>query len=294
MVRSHTGALVRDNAVLAAFLRQCGIVQVETYDTFVETIELFAMAPRDPTLGQDVIVVSGSGGGAAVAADALESAGVALAPLAAPTIERISATLPEFGSVTNPLDGTGSIYDDPAMLPALMDAILGNPGNSVIACAVSASANSPQMRRFAGIFADAAKASGRTVAAYQPSPLGASLNPDIVKTLNDGGVPLLLGISEAMAAIERLLVRQRYWTNARPAPPTARRRGRCLAGRLYRPAHGARRRRCPCCRHPLCCFRTGRDGGSARRRLPGGRKGRSAGPAAQERHRLRPARLRHR
>ena len=219
MVRSHTGALVRDNAVLAAFLRQCGIVQVETYDTFVETIELFAMAPRDDTLGQDVIVVSGSGGGAAVAADALESAGVALAPLAAPTVERIGATLPEFGSVTNPLDGTGSIYDDPAMLPALMDAILGNPGNSVIACAVSASANTAQMRRFAGIFADAAKSSGRTVAAYQPSPLGAALNPDIVSTLNDGGVPLLLGISEAMAALERLIARQRFWTRGRPALP---------------------------------------------------------------------------
>ncbi len=219
MVRSHTGALVRDNAVLAAFLRQCSIVQVETYDTFVETIELFAMVPRDDTLGQDVIVVSGSGGGAAVAADALESAGVALAPLAAPTIERIGATLPEFGSVTNPLDGTGSIYDDPAMLPALMDAILANPGNSVIACAVSASANTAQMRRFAGIFADAAKTSGRTVAAYQPSPLGAALNPDIVSTLNDGGVPLLLGISEAMAALERLIARQRFWTRARLAPP---------------------------------------------------------------------------
>lgn len=217
MVRSHTGALVRDNAVLAAFLRQCGIVQVESYDTFVETIELFAMVPRDDALGQDVIVVSGSGGGAAVAADALESAGVALAPLAASVVERIGATLPEFGSVNNPLDGTGSIYDDPAMLPALMNAILDNPGNSVIACAVSASANSPQMRRFAGIFADVARTSGRTVVAYQPSPLGAALNPDIVGTLNAGGVPLLLGISEAMAALERLLVRQRLWTRAQPA-----------------------------------------------------------------------------
>ena len=25
--------------------------------------------------------------------------------------------LPEFGSVTNPIDGTGAIYDDPALLP---------------------------------------------------------------------------------------------------------------------------------------------------------------------------------
>ena len=40
MIRSHTGALVRDSEVLAAFLRRCGIVQIESYDTFIETIEL--------------------------------------------------------------------------------------------------------------------------------------------------------------------------------------------------------------------------------------------------------------
>jgi len=38
MIQSHTGALASNTAVLAAFLRRCGIVQVETFDHFVETI----------------------------------------------------------------------------------------------------------------------------------------------------------------------------------------------------------------------------------------------------------------
>ena len=153
-VRSHTGALVSDSEVMAAFLRRCGIVQVDSYDTFVESIELFAHVPRDDKLAHQLIVVSGSGGGAAVAADVLDEAGINLAPLAAETVERIGAALPDFGSVNNPLDGTGAIYDNSEVLPALMSAVLANPGNAVIACAISAGTSTEQMlanlRRFRG------------------------------------------------------------------------------------------------------------------------------------------------
>ena len=109
MVQSHTGALAGDAAILAAFLRRCGIVQVDRYDEFVETIELFAIAPRDETIGSEFVVISGSGGGAAIAADALNDAGAPLASLHPVTRERIAAALPEFGSITNPIDGTGNL-----------------------------------------------------------------------------------------------------------------------------------------------------------------------------------------
>ncbi len=75
MIRSHTGALAANGEVLAAFLRRCGIVQVAAFDVFVETIELFAKAPHDDAIADDVIVVSGSGGGAAYATDALDEGG---------------------------------------------------------------------------------------------------------------------------------------------------------------------------------------------------------------------------
>ncbi|WP_198164838.1 acetate--CoA ligase family protein [Rhodoplanes sp. Z2-YC6860] len=224
-VRSHTGALVGNSDILAAHLRRCGIVQTESYDTFIETIELFGLVPRDDKLGGDVIVVSGSGGGAAVAADALDGAGVPLAQLSAETVERVGAALPEFGSVNNPLDGTGSIYDDPKMLPKLMDAILANPGNPAIMCAVNASARTEQMRLFADIFADAARTSGRTVVAYQPNPLGGELESGIVNTLVEGGVPLMLGISEAMRALRCLVGRREFWTTDVPLTPAGARRG---------------------------------------------------------------------
>ncbi len=97
---------------------------------------------------------------------------------AAQTRERIAAVLPEFGSVTNPIDGTGAIYDDPALLPKLIDAIVADPGRPMVAASVSAHpAGSEIMRRFARTIADAARNSGRTVVAYQYSPLGGPLDP---------------------------------------------------------------------------------------------------------------------
>ena len=215
MVQSHTGALAGNAEILAAFLRRCGIVQVERYDEFVETVELFAIAPRDETVGSELVVISGSGGGAAIAADALQDAGAPLASLHPATKERIASVLPEFGSITNPIDGTGAIYDDPALLPKIVDAILTDPARPVIAASVAAKpAGNETMRRFARTFADAARASGRTVVAYQYTPLGGPLDSEIVKTLHDAQVPLLLGISNAMGALKHLPLRRDYWMRA--------------------------------------------------------------------------------
>ena len=96
MIRSHTGALAGNTEILRAFLRRCGIVQADSYDQFVETIELLANAPFDMTLGDEVVLVSGSGGSAAVAADCLDAAGMTLATLDAATSEKLRAILPEF------------------------------------------------------------------------------------------------------------------------------------------------------------------------------------------------------
>jgi acyl-CoA synthetase (NDP forming) len=215
LTQSHTGALVDNGDIVAAFLRRWGILQVATHDELVETVELLANAPRDEAVGREVIVISGSGGGAAVAADVLADAGVPLAPLATATRERIAAVMPEFGSVTNPIDATGSMYDDATLLPKLLDAILAEPGRPVIATSVNARpAGNPHMRRFATTIADVARASGRTIVAYQYSPLGGPLDTEVVRTLHAANVPFLLGTSNAMRVLRVLAQRREYWARA--------------------------------------------------------------------------------
>jgi acetyltransferase len=215
MIQSHTGALASDAAILAAFLRRCGIVQVDTFDEFVETIELFAMAPRDDDISDDVVVISGSGGGAASAADVLDRAGMPLADLHASTRQRIESALPEFGSVTNPIDGTGAIYDDPTLLPKIFDAIVADPGRPMIAAAVSARPiGSKNMRHLARTIADAAHKSDRTFVAYSNSPLGGPFDPEVIGPLHAAGIPYLLGITNCMNVLKYLPMRRDLWRRA--------------------------------------------------------------------------------
>jgi acyl-CoA synthetase (NDP forming) len=212
MIGSHTGALAGNTEVLRAFLRRCGIVQADSYDQFVEAVALLATAPFDATLGDEVILVSGSGGSAAVAADCLDAAGMRLATLDAATSERLRAIVPEFASPTNPIDATGVVYDDPALLPALFEAILAQPGRPIIAATVNV-APVDRLRRIAGAIADAARTSGRTIVSYQSSPLG-PLDDEIVHTLHAAKVPLLLGIQNAMGALKQLKQRHDFAVRA--------------------------------------------------------------------------------
>jgi acetyltransferase len=215
LTRSHTGALAGNSEVLAAFLRRCGIVQAETFDEFVELIELFAIVPRDDAIGSEVIVVSGSGGGAAVAADVLADNGVALALLQPSTRDQINAVMPEFGSITNPFDGTGAIYDDPSLLPKLFDILLRDPGRPVVAASVSARpVGSEAMRRLANTIAGAAQGSGRTFVAFQYSPLGGPLDPEVLKVLHSAGIPFLLGTPNAMRVLKYLPRRREFWARS--------------------------------------------------------------------------------
>jgi acetate---CoA ligase (ADP-forming) len=210
MIASHTGALANDQVIREAYLRRCGIISVETYDEFVETIELLAVASRRAPATREVVVISGSGGGATIAADALDGTGMTLPEFSAATRERIRAALPDFGNAGNPLDGTGAMSDDPAVLPKLVDAVLADESRAMIATTVSARQISEKERRFADLLAERARAGGRQMLAFQHSPLGGPLDAEIVHTLHAAGIPFLLGGRNAMRVLRHLPLAHEY------------------------------------------------------------------------------------
>ncbi len=227
MTRSHTGALAGNAEILSAFLRRCGIVQAASYDEFVETIALFAQLRRDGEASSDVVLVSGSGGGAALAADHLDAAGLKLAKLHASTEDRLRAVLPELGAVTNPIDATGAVFYDPGIMTRLLDAVLSDPGKPIVAVAVNAGpAPHDRMRRIASAIADAARPAKRAIVAYQVSPLG-PLDAELVAMLHAAEIPLLLGVASTIEALRHIA--QLHDFSARPpgeaAAPGARAAG---------------------------------------------------------------------
>jgi len=101
-VASHTGSLASPDAVVDAFLRQCGAIRVTTIE---ETLTALRALERGvlPS-GRRVAILTNAGGGGIVAADACERTGIRVPPLGAGTRQRLEAFLPPEASLGNPVD----------------------------------------------------------------------------------------------------------------------------------------------------------------------------------------------
>ena len=88
LAASHTGALVGSGAAVDAFLRDIGIVRVETMDAFLEVAPL-VMGHRPPK-GRRVSVVSTTGGGGTLVIDALAKHDIEIVPPSQASVDRLA------------------------------------------------------------------------------------------------------------------------------------------------------------------------------------------------------------
>lgn len=109
--QAHTGALVGDDRVIDAVLRQDGVIRVRTVEDLVCTANL--AAATGPLRSSGVGVLSASGGACDVTADLGQDAGLSLPELDAAARARIEQFLPSYGHAQNPLDMTGGALADP-------------------------------------------------------------------------------------------------------------------------------------------------------------------------------------
>jgi acyl-CoA synthetase (NDP forming) len=208
-VLSHTGSLAGRTDILTALLRRHGYVLVSAVDELCETIGLFTVLKNRRPFRREVVVITGSGGESSHVADAADAEGIALATLAESTRTQIAAVLPEFGEARNPVDGTGAMFENPAVFPELVSAVLADPQSGMVAVNLEgrqSPASEAYMRPFARTVADAASRSDKLIVAYGTSGLGA-VDTELVATLAAAGVPYLAGTQRAMQAISAL---QRY------------------------------------------------------------------------------------
>jgi acetyl coenzyme A synthetase (ADP forming)-like protein len=122
-VASHTGALAgREEAYEAAF-RRAGVLRARTMEELFDWARALAWQPLPK--GNRVAILTNSGGPGILALDALEAAGMALAPLTEETKAYIRQRVPAAASVKNPVDilaGPG-----PATYALCLDALLTDP-----------------------------------------------------------------------------------------------------------------------------------------------------------------------
>ncbi len=101
-VASHTGSLASPDAIVDAFLRQCGALRVTTIQgalTALRAMERGVM-PR----GHRALILTNAGGAGIIAADACERAGIHVAPLGDAARTKLQAFLPAEAGLSNPID----------------------------------------------------------------------------------------------------------------------------------------------------------------------------------------------
>ena len=102
---AHTGAVVGNDAVVDAALRQLNVIRVASLEELLTTGAMLGYNrwPRGRRMG----VLTASGGSCDIIADAAAAVGLQIPDFAPQTAAAISAHLPPFASAQNPLDVTG-------------------------------------------------------------------------------------------------------------------------------------------------------------------------------------------
>ena len=103
---SHTGHLAGEARVYDAVLHRLNVIQVDDQEELLDVCAALASAHR--LEGNRVAIVSWSGGSAVWTADALDRAGFALPQLDSERQGELSALLPPFATIRNPIDVTGA------------------------------------------------------------------------------------------------------------------------------------------------------------------------------------------
>jgi acyl-CoA synthetase (NDP forming) len=105
---SHSAALANDDRVVSAALEQAGVVRATSFSDAVTLAQGFALPP---VRGNNLVVLSRSGGHAVIAADAAQNHGFRLMPIPDPFLERVRGMFTaDVISASNPLD-LGAIFD---------------------------------------------------------------------------------------------------------------------------------------------------------------------------------------
>ena len=210
---AHTGSLAGTPEIVDAALRQWGIVPVGSLNEMLDTLTLLAAARRHRR-GWRVTVLSGLGGECGRLADVAERAGVELPPLSPASVTALRSFMPDFANPRNPLDGTGAMYENPELFPRLLDVLLTDEATDVVA--VNLRANVPRpgawapSREFSrAVGAAVSRGTDRLVACFS-SFAGGDLDPEVVRTLAEAGVPFLESTETALRALRHAREHRRF------------------------------------------------------------------------------------
>ncbi|GLC91901.1 hypothetical protein Tamer19_13090 [Cupriavidus sp. TA19] len=128
--QSHTAVLAGNQAIYRAAFAQVGAMQATDPTHLTDLAYLSGFRQR--SAGRRVVVASVSGAMGALSADLLSAAGLDVPCLAEPVQQRLQAAVPEIGSVANPVDLTGQLFNRSGLAYTVLDNLAAVDGVDVI------------------------------------------------------------------------------------------------------------------------------------------------------------------
>jgi acetate---CoA ligase (ADP-forming) len=130
---SHTGSLAGDDLIYDAFFRQLGIIRIESLNDLTSFV-IIHRSGRFPA-GNNIGILSISGGAGVLMADKSESIGLNVPEFTGATLHLLETYLPSFGSAKNPVDLTSAAVAEPEMLGKCLRAIVADENIHMIVVA---------------------------------------------------------------------------------------------------------------------------------------------------------------
>ncbi|MFJ5828888.1 acetate--CoA ligase family protein [Streptomyces sp. NPDC093089] len=207
---SHTGKLTGADRVVDAAMRQFGVIRVDGLDQLQDTATLLARARRPVADG--VVVYSISGGTGAHFADLATAAGLGLPTLPQAKQDELHQWIPEYLSVSNPVDNGGHPVGD-WRGRKIIDAILADPSVGVLICPITGPFP-PMSDKLAQDLVDAAEATDKLVCVVWGSPVGTE---DAYRTtlLGSSRVATFRTFGNCIGAVKAYLDHHRFTTGYR-------------------------------------------------------------------------------
>ena len=220
LAATHTGALAGEDDVANAFLADCGIARVETFEALIEGLPLLMRVPARVRAARPpaVAVVTTTAGGATTVVDPLAVRGVTIAQPSPETFARLAAAgIKAAQARIVDLTIAGANYDS---VKATLDILLSAPEFDMVLAVIGSSARSQPEKSVQPIIDSASAA--RPIAAYMVPDA-----PVALAQLAAAGVPAFR-TPEACADVIAAALRRRVPRLSAPQPRVTAGAGRLL------------------------------------------------------------------
>jgi len=206
---SHTGAMTGEGPLWKSLFRQFHVLDVYDIEEMSDLATAFYHLRPPVTTGR-VVIVSGPGGPAVSAADAVERNGLTMAALGRGSLDRLKALLPPTGtSWANPVDvGLGASFDLRLYEEAL-NIILDDPGVDTVLMLGGGATAEMSTAYVHGLIAARENTNKPIIAIAYPGFIQID-QEDLLSPLRKNGIPVYTTPERALRAYARMLDYYRF------------------------------------------------------------------------------------